>query len=490
MRKWNGERREKFRQAIINCYPTSKKLERLSDLMNVEELNTIAPESGDLGDKAFDLIKWAKRENRLDELFLKVSVSHPDDPKIAELRDGSIVAAPTQKISQQEWDWVLNQFQPGDRAALEVACKAAFLSHYQRSLREVFRDHPSLNDLKSFRQIFSKYDSPELTVAFIDSAIEIITKQTQRNFDELRSWRDNLVRKHNITVPPKLTSLHGYVLVALVRKAKSVQLFAELHLAGQPHPLDSDSDGMRGFSCELPNGKLVDVDKLLANPLYSWLDQAASILLEKEISHQAVLEIFLPRDLLEEQVFEWEALDELQEISKLGDRYRLLVRSLERATHPLLLLKVREGWQRLQKCLTANSVCQEFIEVDFSSSQDTFAGQLISGKVGAKVISGLPDDSVARKEALKQLILSQMPIVLWTHCADFDRDEICEAFDSLLIADNLREVAQLAQSIQEKRLATSANPIQTLGILCDNPDRLPTIPTNERPLYSPDRVAP
>ena len=135
------------------------------------------------------------------------------------------------------------------------------------------------------------------------------------------------------------------------------------------------------------------------------------------------------------------------------------MRSLDRVTIPGLQLKLRHSWEILEKSTEIDCTLVELLP------------------------DGLPEELETRRETLKDLVKSPVLFAFWIQDSKFDRNTTLVSFEQLLKRENLTEFANLAEEIKRKRQPTC--PISNLGMLCDCPHRLPTIPTNKKPLTIP-----
>lgn len=383
-------------------------------------------------------------------------------------------------ITSEQWDCIFSVFSRNEKMTLIGACEVAFRKCWGEPL-SVIRPEAQLNTIDEIRQLLSIYDRPKLTSAFVQSAIAAIRQYDRdRDFSSLDEWCGaEEIRS------PSLPSC-GYLLVSLQQKAGEVTAFAELHLQGEdPERLDSGDGKGFGFVCRLDSIKPEDIAEQLAEPLSKWVEQAERQLCQNQaINRQIVIEFFLPWQLLDTRVEEWNVSDELGDLCQLREHRGSIVRSLDRVLLSGLQLRLREGWEILTTHIEQDSIRQNCAEIDCDCQTPTYPSQL-SKKPSLKLPKGLPQDPELRTKLIKDLLKSPIPIALWTHNPTFDYKTTSEAFDRLLTRENLQEFADLADEIRRHRRAGPVNPIFDLGMLCDCPHRLPTLPTNQMPLTVP-----
>ncbi len=414
---------------------------------------------------AFDLVKWASSKSKIDKLFYAFRKANLDSPLIAKLIDDRLIEEPLKKISRQEWDVLFANFREDD----------PLLKAYRRAFQDCgYSD--SRDD--RVREALEKCDKPKLTVAFANRSIEFIQKlDVDRDVSGISNWRDRIAETHQVdrTIGIENQGKSTYLLVSVNRQARGINLCAELHQTGKlPEPIDVESE-RRGIFCEFQS-KDSDISQLMKEPLSQLLKEAEELL---DNCHTFTLEIFLPWQHLNERVHEWEIFDVLGDSSRLSDEYAFIVRSLDRALNSKLKRDLAEKLQCLSDCIDQTSILSNFIELRDLDCKELFEiTSLINlslGKLGVKLAVGLPTIQEKRNEMLKALVKSSIPIALWVHETDTQVNccQILQEFDNLLIAKNLKRFCELAKEIRSKRVI--GNPIYHLGMLCDCPERMPTL---------------
>jgi hypothetical protein len=94
---------------------------------------------------------------------------------------------------------------------------------------------------------------------------------------------------------------------------------------------------------------------------------------------------------------------------------------------------------------------------------------------GVKFIDGFPQKD--QHTILGTLIDCCFPFAFWTY-EKFDCLKTIRALDELISSANLSNFRDLAIAIKQKRNESPDNPIRELGMLCDCPERMPTLPAN------------
>ena len=478
---WNenkGENKKRFREALQKVYPEPVDLEIFVYEALNENLSTITTETS-LYKIIFKLVQWAEAKGRLDELYNEFCQANSKNPAVAELK-GDRFLRYHQKITSDQWDMIFAAFNDSDLNSLSFACDLAFFKHSLPS-------STSLDTIEMIREILSRCDDPDLTKTFVQCAVENIQKlDPSRDFSNLNDWLEG--QQHLSETQEILAKLPtcGYLLISFEETAGRVSVNAELYLKGQkPQTLE------RGFICELDGSYLDEspdiasekISEQIAPKLSKWVEQAEQKILNNPncAKRPISIELFLPYQLLGERIDEWQTIDEFGDRCKLSVERGFIVRSFERATKPGLRLKLEEGWRILKMHVENSSLSANCVEIDCTC--DPSLSEIMYANIsGVKLPKGLPEDPDIRKEALKKLVKAPVPIAFWTNNPKSDCRQVITAFDRLLKRENLEEFANLAREIKNQRISTS--PIQTLGMLCDCPDRLPSLEA-ETPLLIP-----
>jgi hypothetical protein len=362
---------------------------------------------------------------------------------------------------------------------LVKACKGAFQYCFQRPLEEIYPDCPPLNQIDTIQQLLEKYDDPQIAIAFANRTYQLIQRncegeQRDGDLEKIRGWRDRVAQKHNISsnFGNKNKSIYGYLLVAATNPTITgqVEISSELHLTnGEMIPIDTHKQVKCHFD-KLPN-YLSDIIK-----------DAEEKLRNCQGIGSVTLEIFLPWQYLDRRIHEWPVTDELEYRCNLSEHRAFIVRSLDRAKEASLKNKLEEAWRILDKCFPNNQIVGNFHEVDCSNCTIYFDYRQ---KPGIKFGNGLPDKVEERQKILRKLTTSCIPFAFWTY-EKFDWHYTIQTLNSLLAAGNLQDFRKLAIAIMRKRNESPDNPIRELGMLCDCPERMPTIPdAKSSPLRGP-----
>jgi hypothetical protein len=469
----NGKTKLKLRNALIAVYPDTLDLEMfVADELN-GNLEVIANE-GNLNKDVFKLVKWAESKGLLDKLFHAFCQCNEDNPSVIDLErqlnKGSFTPVQSTKLSESDWEILFKSFT--EQNVLEV-CRAfsdAYKSRFGHSFLKASPD-TSLKELSSVFDLLERFDDPLLSVRFVDRAItklEESDEATPEQLNILGTWRDRIAAANNILPeePEPLVEKQGYLLVAIEESGKRtkadgafVSVFSELHVIGEPEPVE-----FGGTSETCPLNKVAEhVSKLIHKA-------------EQVIERQITLEIFLPCAHLQEDVADWEVLNEQNSPRPLWTHRGFIVRSFERVKNRTTQACVMSSWNLLKTCIEANTVCENFHLQDSWPGKGHLVGHL-NNAPGLKLSAELSAEPSEQLEILFDIINSGVPIALWfDQASSFTATEKQAAFDVLLRASCLTDFSQLAQQRRTLRLQPENAEWRHLKLLCDCPGRWPRLP--------------
>ena len=298
---------------------------------------------------------------------------------------------------------------------------------------------------------------------------------------------NNISEQNN---PPSCSEIsYFYLLISIEQKVDKVFIIPELHgLSDSPQPLDGKDGGQRGLVCDLTyvseDDRPAVIAEQLAEPLGRWIQAAESQLLnqfDNQITKLVTLEVFLPWQLLDMNINQWSVIDEFKDVTELPGHRGWLVRSLDRMKTPGLRITLNNGWNNLKEAMTNQRLNNHWGDIDCQCRN--LQALLRAAYPIYRLPDGLPEDREIRQDLLKQLLKTPSPIALWTQGPQVDRQTTLDIFDTLLSCDNLIESARLAECIKQQQFGNAATPIRDLTVLCDCPDRIPTLPSPDKPLH-------
>ncbi len=475
---WSNDKREILRLALQNVYTDYDLLEIFVDEKLDANLPDIA-EKAELTKVTYKLLKWAKSENRLDELFRVFCLDNPrvKDSVIAKLQSQPLIDISV-NLQENDWDTLIVLFSPNDSAYMQVAFRRAFKAVYDQAFWDVRPDCPPMDNPDSILNLLVQYDKPLLAVRFVEFAIAELRRSdenNERDFTALENWRDRIAQEFDIDpfVPvdnqEQPAIRHAYLLVALERHGAKVNVYPELHIMGEGKPT--------GFGATPTNCSIDEV----ADYLSAWIEQAEEALGDDPSIHEEViLEVFLPcQDLEEDIASTWFVRDRRGAEVTLGMHRRFLVRSSDRIRDRKIQKALQRKWEALNVCVQEQNACREFhIQRECPGQKGVLCALLKDiDATGLKFLVHLPSEPSKRIDLINEMIDAALPIALWpSEMADVDPNNLRVEFDALLNCQ-LTNFADLARQWRRRRIeAASANHIR---LLCDRPDRWPRLPDSD-----------
>jgi hypothetical protein len=452
--------------------PDSKKRRELVELLaglpvpQFKELTFILhPPAGILpGDSApqrtiaIELLTWAEGTGPGITEFLEV----------LEQITGKPFLNPISKLGADAYQALFDLFTPRDFGSIHDAFLRAFQDVHEKDFWAIRPDHPSLRDPDQIQTLIQAYE-PVLAVRFVEQAIAIWQRDDQlpqRDVTPFKQWLEQTMATFNIAPKPpeptKPATGQGYLLIALEAHGPSINVFPELHVAGENNPIK--------FGASPKTCSLAEVPQYLS----TWIRAAEQKLLAYGCG-QVSLEFFLPCQYLEEIIDaadDWEIQNKQGRPRKLGKTQNFVVRSLDRAVDPTTQEILKLNWQLLEDCLRAKQVCEKFHpQLDCPEIGDLEGLRQVPG---LKLIAELPLSDTDRQEIYYDIINAAVPIAFWFgHNNTQTCDERLAELDALLKDCPLTDFAKLAHHWKAKRSQSH------LRLLCDRPDRLPRLPDLE-----------
>ena len=452
------------------------------------------------GDRAIALMDWAKSDIGCGQVTLKRKVDETvaDYKSQSKQQQGSqydekpeqlnrvhpLLVEPSDTLAKDSITEIFAQFEPNDFADLQRAFLRAFEHVMGATFRQVRPDHPPFFAPESIQKALEMFGNQCLVVRFVEFALAEIERSHQgrdRDLTQLQQLLDRLAHQYGIellTVPvaSKPTAQQAYLLISVQEMGletegiPSVNLFTELHVTGVREPLEFGDDG--AVTCPLNQ-----VEGYVSH----WIRSAEDELLAYGFSRVTV-EVFLSYRYLDLDVGEkWTVQNKRNRPRPFGKHRAYLIRSLERALDQSTQLDVEQRWTLLEDCVQEKTVSEKFLLQavcpDIGDLENVNAP-------GLKLVAQLPGALEQRREILCDVVYSGVPIVLWSadngSCSQTERIEV---FDGLLRDSCLTDFADLAYQWQEQR-KTKDEVNQSLRLLCDRPDRWPSLPTDADPLIA------
>ena len=440
-------------------------LAELPDTQFKKMIFALRPPSGILpgdtapqGDRAVALLTWAEG----------IGTGIPELLQILELITGTPFVKPVSQTTAEVCQTLFKLFTPRDFAVIYEAFLRAFQDVHEKDFWTIRPDYPSLTDPDQIQTLLQAYE-PVLAVRFVEQAIAIWQRADQllqRDVTPFKQWLEQTMATFNIAPKaadqPKPVAGQGYLLIVLEAHGPSINVFPELHIAGESHPIK--------FGASPKTCNLAEVPQYLS----TWI-QAAEHKLVAYGCGRVSLEFFLPCQYLEEIIDaadDWEIQNKQGRLRKLGMTKAFVVRSLDRVADLATQEILKANWQLLEDCLRDKQVCEKFHPQLDCPKIGALEG--LSQVPGLKLIAELPLSDNDRQEIYYDIINAALPIAFWFgHNNTQTCDERLAELDDLLKDCHLTDFADLAHYWKAKRSQSH------LRLLCDRPDRLPRLPDLE-----------
>ena len=468
------ENQKRFQKALSDAYTDYDRLEIFMSYEMDKPLPEITQEAA-LDIVVFKVMRWAIKEERIDELFQEFCNENPrlKDAVIANLQSQPLIRRSTQ-LSKQDWTKLFAEFVSDDSVYLQIAVRQAFKATYGQDFREIRVDCPPLNTLNEIQDLLKSYDKPVLAVRFVEFAIEELGRANEihpRDLTRLNMWRDQIAQQFNVpNLAPKLNQMpnaHAYLMVVLEEIGAQVIVYPELHITGKDRPIDF---GATPTTCDFND---------VAITLSQWIRMAEEVIAADELEdEQVTLELFLPCCYLEEEIEKtWRIRDKRGREIDFGQHRRFLVRSFDRIRDRQVQRSLKTIWLRLETCVNEQNACSQFHTQDACPEKLGTLRSILNDKqaTGLKFVAAFPKDSKQREDLLYDIIDAAIPIALWSsEQMDADSNMIEAEFDLLLSQSQVTNFASLARQWRMKR--TNSRLSTSMRLLCDRPDRVPKLP--------------
>ena len=200
-------------------------------------------------------------------------------------------------------------------------------------------------------------------------------------------------------------------------------------------------------------------------------------------TYQLTIELFLDYQHLCEAVDLWEIEEE-----PIGICHRLAVRSYDRVRNPEYQNRLDTTWQKLQEMLNQQNVSEKSINHGFVKLEDMAVNWKswptwlrMKHKFCLKITCCLPEPAADRTRLFEAIAKGGLPLVLWSRTSDIPGINISDEMDCFMTLPLLRDLTQLLEVVRQKRAEAFIEDASErylghhLGILCDDPTRLPPL---------------
>ena len=190
---------------------------------------------------------------------------------------------------------------------------------------------------------------------------------------------------------------------------------------------------------------------------------------------EVIVEFFLPINLLSVGVDQWPIDHEFLGPVKLGTRYMVVVRSLERAKSPRLRGKWPKQWVKFdESCEVLGKKCLKITGRRPRQARELFQELDVSSDVTCLGLCFSPADTELK--ILEEIISAGVPIALWPRSkySGESSNEITGLLTKMMGPDQLKDLRQIVH--QKRKTAGNLDDSaigNNLSLLWDDPTRIP-----------------
>ncbi|MGK7875597.1 MAG: effector-associated domain EAD1-containing protein [Xenococcaceae cyanobacterium] len=493
-----GKQRKQLREALISAFPGKGELEiMLSEELDID-LDEIA-KGDNYQQVVFNLIKYIEAQGEIQELLRAAKAANSNNPKLKQFEaelDNIVQANGIQDepilIQQDELILILKKI---DFDRIKYI--------YRKTLpKQAIIDNLELGNPDSREdivQILLK-DYPD-TRNKIPSIIEFALRLAKFLENDslkflLQEWVESTAQNNQINLPDKLQfndgqdvsshELQSFLLITveplLKGNNKKFRLKAELipdyqennRFERYPIELNQEDDNSGCPFDKIPE----KINQIICKGLKEYLYGK---------TYELTVELFLTRHYLGEEIDLEQIPDDFDKPRAIGKLYRLVLRSYERIYKPNLQSLLRQRWNKFMQIINRDCA-QEKLPEQFehincleSCNWDELAMNLeYEEKLGVKISCALPKSEGEREKLFIAILAGGVPLALWTRCSQLPNFNLADELDKLLTWECLNNLSQLYTSVWKLRRQAHIKgeeaknyPGYHLGLLCDNPHRIP-----------------
>jgi hypothetical protein len=351
-----------------------------------------------------------------------------------------------------------------------------------RVFQDRYLDSNFFKTFKLLRLFSDDYPNYFIDFATVIDRIEISDPWVRKLQQELIRWKQQYF---SVQIAAIRSQVSAYLMILVESEnQENTRVSASLMYVqsnGMQENISIDLDqaaNERGSACSL--AKLPDLMGKLLRTATRVLDERVTS------DHTLIVELFLPLDFLCEPIDRWKIEDDFGDLVRLGIDYRIVVRSYDRVTKPVLKASLAQSWNRMNAWLGETDNPEPITaqihhakEID-CSRLNTFTESL-KKQLGVKVTCPLPVSNGQKRNVLKGILTSGVPFAFWMRCSECVREEATAGIDDFLTADLLRRPPDLLEQVGSLRSIawdTHGTPegrwARHLTVLWDDFDRMPS----------------
>jgi Effector-associated domain 1/vWA-MoxR associated protein C-terminal domain/vWA-MoxR associated protein middle region (VMAP-M) 1 len=488
-----GKQSKQLSEALIDAFPENKDLEMMLLYELEKKLNEIS-----LGDTykqvIFDVIKYFEAQGKIEDLIKAALQENPNNPKLisfnSDYSDG---------ITENDWNNCKNIL---DKINFDIVKSAYRATLPVGSLT----DNSELNNPSNIDSIISilsnKYPKTSKNIPSILEFSKQIANKLQGQtieYQNLESWCKQLAARLKITIDIapesdneiKSAYCNAYLLVVVYPEGNQFRLESEyIFDTGQKcksQPLDlqvllnippEDSHDGKGIICDSFEGIAKRLGEILKKFISKFPEETLNL----------TLEIFLPYKYMGDNIDDkWRIQNDFEEyVPIVTENVYMIIHPLERITGALIYRSFRQGWTRLMETLntsvSSNCILTQLEKIQSIDSRNyQKISNSLKNKIGLKLTAPLSENSREQEIFWRTILGGGVPIAFWTRCETPEHLSL-EEIDCHLTIESLKNDLQklIEKTCDIRRDAyVEESPSKYLGyhlgVLCDNPNRIPKI---------------
>ncbi|MBR8836692.1 MAG: hypothetical protein DSM106950_22415 [Stigonema ocellatum SAG 48.90 = DSM 106950] len=495
----SGSERKELHTAILDAYRSESALDMAVNFELDEKLNEIAG-GENLTDVTFYLIQWAEKSGKLKDLIKALSNRNPGNEKLASFKKKfapSIFDSSTSDskfISVQDWNDLYDILSQIENGLISQICERT-IRNIQDDVRANYLEFTEKIDLREIKEILLKKcpkrkDNVPTVIEFAERLSKEKISESLKN--KLTDWVKSKANVLNIELPtyskpPSNDFWESYLLVTLEPKGDDkVTLEAELirnyNSSDFKKPIRLDlNDKMSKTECSFAE---------VADVIYRFIKISETKHLQP--GYKLTIELFLPfrylgKSLdLEKIPIGGEVPAGIEPYKPIGHEYRFLVRSSERFKKKNYLNNLLIKWKELEGVIS-NSLNEEDFRINIANVTQINCDweELVENwnsekKVGIKMVGCWSESDSEQAKLFFYIVRGGIPIALWTRCHHLPKINLDDELQNILTLKSLKDFNGLFESVWNIRRKAHVKGEKAkdylgyhLGILCDNPNRVP-----------------
>jgi hypothetical protein len=506
----SGKQVKSLRLALQKAFPAKLALKRMVRENLDKNLDEIG--DGNLEDIISALITWAESENRIKQLVVSAAFENSGNPLIqrfCETNINKLIELNDSLVSESEF---LNLFM--------ILKEINFLTLWQVGKtilpKTIERDRPQpIQDLKRsdlsdwlkcfillqlIAEDFPFFEQQSSILVFVgylskESALDNDFKQTLLRWldtvdPNFNSQTSELISLPQVLPQPVRGGLQVYLMIMVDPERQKLRATASLLCID---PMGTKKEISVHLNPESNERGVLTTIKKLPQIVAQFIQRSISVELvhpENTLGceyYALTIELFLPIGYLCEPIDRWEIKDDFDKPVSLGSKYRLVVRSYDRAFKPGLRNAFAESWhwrknwleQNLEPTQWDDRICH-LAEID--CARMGILREALKEKIGIKITCPLPESEKEMLKFLQAMLESGVPMGTWIRSREILTSNSEVEINQYWSSDLIREQGEFLERVKSLRASAfdhHESPEQHWGshftVLWDDLERMPVL---------------